>query len=216
MNEYKWTTFPTIGYITSKLDDEKLAPIWKEVNTILNSFDRAQENNENLAGHIQREYKLVDCFDHMNKIVSPLVGAYRKEFPSYMSKVQVSSDPEFDDVVLTDLWVNFQKKYEFNPIHTHRGLFSFVLWLDIPYDIEEEENVFPKVPDADTTVSRFSFTYMDPLGNISHENLPVDRTWNGTICLFPSTLSHSVNPFYTSDDYRITISGNFRTIKHNW
>jgi hypothetical protein len=28
--------------------------------------------------------------------------------------------------------------------------------------------------------------------------------------LFPSKLKHGVNPFYTSDDYRISISGNIR------
>ena len=217
MREYRWNTFPTIGFITSKLNDEELTPIWKEVNKILESFNSAYEYNENLAGHIKREYKLVDCFSHMNDIVSPLIGAYRDEFPCYMSKVQVTNrDPHFDDIVLADLWVNFQKKHEYNPIHTHKGIFSFVLWLDIPYTIEEEDNVFLKVPDNDKNAGRFSFTYSDPLGTLSHEHIPVDKTWNGTICLFPSTLSHSVNPFYTSDDYRITISGNLRSIKHNW
>ena len=42
------------------------------------------------------------------------------------------------------------------------------------------------------------------------ETLPlfIDKTWEGTIVMFPSWLNHSVYPFYTSDDYRISISGN--------
>jgi hypothetical protein len=38
--------------------------------------------------------------------------------------------------------------------------------------------------------------------------VPVDKTFEGKMLFFPATLSHSVNPFYTSDDYRISIAGN--------
>ena len=38
--------------------------------------------------------------------------------------------------------------------------------------------------------------------------LPIDKAWEGTMILFPSSLNHNVYPFYTSDDYRISISGN--------
>ena len=38
---------------------------------------------------------------------------------------------------LTGLWVNFQKKGEFQPIHNHYGLMSFVIWMDIPYHYKD-------------------------------------------------------------------------------
>ena len=37
------------------------------------------------------------------------------------------------NVVLKSVWVNFQKKYEFNPLHDHTGIISFVIWIDVPY-----------------------------------------------------------------------------------
>jgi hypothetical protein len=36
----------------------------------------------------------------------------------------------------------------------------------------------------------------------------VDNTWEGKMALFPADLNHIVYPFYTSEDYRISISGN--------
>jgi len=36
----------------------------------------------------------------------------------------------------------------------------------------------------------------------------VDKSWEGTIIMFPAFLHHMVHPFYTSDEYRISISGN--------
>ena len=38
--------------------------------------------------------------------------------------------------------------------------------------------------------------------------LPVDKTWEGMMLMFPSKLHHSVYPFYTSDEKRISVSGN--------
>jgi len=31
-----------------------------------------------------------------------------------------------------DLWVNFMKPGDFNPVHTHGGDYSFVIFLDVP------------------------------------------------------------------------------------
>ena len=56
----------------------------------------------------------------------------------------------------------------------------------------------------------FTFSYPDSASSfpITHRNFDIDRSWEGTMFLFPANLAHSVNPFYTSNDYRVTISGN--------
>ena len=38
--------------------------------------------------------------------------------------------------------------------------------------------------------------------------IPIDSTWEGHIIMFPANLQHCVYPFYTSDDTRISFSGN--------
>ena len=54
----------------------------------------------------------------------------------------------------------------------------------------------------------FAFFYSEPGGKIFQEAIPVDKKWEGKICLFPASLDHCVYPFYTSDEYRVSISGN--------
>ena len=39
---------------------------------------------------------------------------------------------------LERVWVNIQRKGEFLPIHNHTGIYSFVIWADIPFNIEDE------------------------------------------------------------------------------
>jgi hypothetical protein len=112
-------------------------------------------------------------------------------------------------------WVNFQEKYEFNPPHSHSGVLSFVIWYDIPFYMEDE---LLKSPSQKTEFDKREngyFNFIPRLGEPTmHTSMSVpiaaDKRLNGTICLFPSSLSHSVYPFYSSDDYRITFSGNLR------
>lgn len=50
-------------------------------------------------------------------------------------------------------------------------------------------------------------------GEIREVEFPVDKLYEGQIFLFPSCLQHMVYPFTSSDDYRISISGNLRKKK---
>ena len=130
------------------------------------------------------------------------------KYPNYLKDYNVL----FNDAPLglDNYWINFQKKYEFNPPHSHSGVFSFVIWLKIPYDLQEELDYFGDVNQGSKT-SMFNFLYTDGLGKIKTYNVHVDKNFEGKICMFPSNMLHYVNPFYTSDDYRISLSGN---IKH--
>jgi hypothetical protein len=47
-------------------------------------------------------------------------------------------------------------------------------------------------------------------GNIETVKYPVDKTWEQRMLIFPAKLSHCVYPFYGTDEYRITMSGNIR------
>ena len=54
----------------------------------------------------------------------------------------------------------------------------------------------------------FSFQYSNIFGELQESPQPVDKSFEGRMFLFPSIMSHQVYPFYTSDEYRITVSGN--------
>ena len=44
----------------------------------------------------------------------------------------------FDSLGLETIWVNVTEKYMYNPPHNHQGIYSWVLFHDIPYSLEEE------------------------------------------------------------------------------
>lgn len=194
--------FPNIGFLIAEFTNEELEPIRKEARKLLGErFETAARFNQGLAGHLNNEYHLVDSKPYIEQLVKPLIGVYRETYPVYDTK-----DKEY---VLENTWINFQNKHEFNPVHFHIGVFSFALWLKLPYEIEEEKSVFPHVLDSENITANFCFQYTDALGNIQRYPIPADRKYQNKLLFFPAVMRHFVNPFYTSDEYRISVSGNF-------
>ena len=165
-------------------------------------------NNENLIGHIKEEYKMTNIdYDFQNFIIkASFTGVTNK----WMSKYSFLTEDR--PIVFESMWCNFQRKYEFNPPHTHSGLLSFVVFVKIPYDLEEEHKVYPDVKTNPTIpIATSKFCFLNPNGTgISMDVINVDKSFEGKGFIFPSTQYHEVYPFYTSDDYRITVSGNLR------
>jgi len=114
------------------------------------------------------------------------------------------------ELELERIWVNIQRKTEFLPVHNHSGIYSFVLWTDIPYAMADEVAHSPNPTTEKNRAGLFQFVYTDTLGKIGLLTLPVDCKWQGKMCVFPSELNHQVYPFYSSDDVRVSIAGNFR------
>jgi hypothetical protein len=200
--------FPNVGFLLVRLKYDDLLPIVNEVQSILDrEFVGIQDNRSNLAGNIQHEYKLNDSVQHIENVFLPLIPEYDKEFDYLETLQQNTRDTE---VVLDSAWVNFQRKHEFNPPHCHSGIMSFALWVDIPYSIEEEKSS-PSSNQSNMNIpGHFSFYYTNSLGNICSEHLPIDKEYNGYAVLFPSKMMHGVEPFATSDKFRVSVSGNFK------
>ena len=197
---------PNFGVLTCKLPSWMLAEMKKEMFAIQeNNFQnsKAIPANRNLAGHIKHEYKLPHLIDKLEPIMLDLAAQYDNRFSFFETIGTFKGERKLK---LTELWVNFQKKYEFNPVHHHTGVLSFVIWIQIPYQLDQENSVFSNVELPMT--SKFIFHYSSIIGQPANLPLPVDSSWEGQLALFPSMLPHSVSPFYTSDDYRISMSGN--------
>lgn len=194
--------FPNVGYLIAEFSDEELEPIRQEARKFLRTgFENAGRFNQGLAGHLNNEYHLVESKSYIESLVRPLIDVYRETFPLH--------DTKRKEYTLENTWINFQKKHEFNPVHFHIGIFSFALWLRLPYDIQEEKSVFPHIVDTENITANFCFQYTDALGNIQRYPIPADRTYQNKLLFFPAEMRHFVNPFYTSDEYRISVSGNF-------
>lgn len=211
MNTTQIHNFPNIGFVTRQLTNEELQPILDEVNEIKDNFSNfeSQRKNSHLAGNIDREYSLTKSHKHIYDTVMPSALKFNEQFDYFKLFLQ-GSTPKQVPFILQSAWVNFQQKHEFNPTHDHSGVLSYVIWLKIPYNIEDEFQLdFVKrsnTPEAGC----FEFLYNDALGKINKYPIPVDKKMEGVLCVFPASLYHQVYPFYTSDEYRITVSGNLK------
>ena len=191
------------GVVFSEVPSNLFASLLEE------SYKAKDPYNRNLAGIIEKEYDLRHLIstpigEELIDLCSRMVDMYsdRYEYPNL-----ITCNSSISSYKLQSLWVNFQKKHEFNPVHNHSGVFSFVIWMKIPYDLEEELKTGAGVNSVDNVASKFQFYYSTIYGNHSAD-LNINKDSEGMMVMFPSTLRHAVYPFYTSDDYRISISGN--------
>jgi len=172
---------------------------------LLKNISKQIPKNLSLAGHIKEEYDYMIWPENFEKwLIEKIFN--NDVLMGYMKSVDVISEPL--PFYLQSLWVNLQKKYEFNPIHDHGGIYSFIIPLQIPYKLEDEDVYFPKTSYKQSCTSRLCFVTTDPLGAITPNLVNMDKSYIGKVIVFPAKLQHMVYPFYTSDEHRITVSGN--------
>lgn len=182
-----------------KVSDEILDQLKNEAKFILENQSQFSKYNKNLAGNLEKEYSIDKSKEILEKDLITLANQYHKHS---------QENKHHPNWKIKDLWINFQKKYEHNPLHNHSGDLSFALWVTIPYDLKEELSLPNSKNSNAPSNSLFAFVHTDFLGRIVTTKINVDKSYEGTIIMFPSELNHIVYPFYTSDDYRISISGN--------
>jgi hypothetical protein len=190
--------FKNFGYIEEVIPHSLLQSLQVE------SQGAPLRNNTMISGltgnGVPIHYNLTDNRTKVEQYVLSLLPEYENEF-NYINSVNNIMCQPFPPLALGTAWFNFQKKYEFVPVHVHHGIYSFVIWLDIPYEIEEELS-FGKL------ASCFKFIYTSITGRPLNKVLPVSKEWVGKILIFPSSLQHVVYPFYTSSGIRVSLSGN--------
>ena len=163
--------------------------------------------NNDLAGNIEEEYLIPKAIPVFEKYLLDIIFK-TENLVNYMNnKFKMNSKDV--PVKLEKMWVNYQKKHEFNPIHNHTGCFSFIIFVDIPYTMEEQFK-YSKVKDSNSFRAGYlEFLTFNDLGDLGITCFPVDKTYNQSAFIFPALLSHTVYPFYKVNKPRITVSGNF-------
>lgn len=205
----RFRDLPNIGVIDVIVPADIMSVVNTSVEKMLSEkFEQSQGFQANLLGHMNHEYVAdSDCWRAVEPLVLALTRMYDERW-NFTPQVDIGIYNNNRSFKLKNLWVNFQRKHEFNPPHLHTGIFSFVIWVKIPYKLEDEDKVFPGINEQGQRTSKFTFHYSNILGQHSGMVVPVDNTFEGKMLFFPAGLTHSVNPFYTSDDYRISIAGN--------
>ena len=198
--------FPNVGAIEGQLPKDIVDNLWKLIEE---SKKQPEDMKSDLAGNISSSIRLDGN--------SPLIEDFVKNvIPIYIDQNIKSYGPPWRTTMkegqgwnLESLWVNFQRKHEFNPPHDHSGVYSFVIWMQIPTSYEEQR----KLPicaesNAHGSISNFGFHYTNILGTVSQFFYNMEKEAEGYMVMFPSEMKHEVFPFYENDGERISISGN--------
>ena len=169
-------------------------PLDKDVMDYIKSQIKLAKTNykDHLVGHISSSLVLPD---------------EERKLTNYIQEAAKELDyVEHTQFIMNDMWVNFQRKHEFNPVHTHAGKLSFVIWVEVPYTYEDECNseVARGVNEA-PCAGCFEFLYTTTTGVIERFTYPPTEN---RLLIFPASFHHLVYPFYTSDGVRVSISGN--------
>jgi len=162
--------------------------------------DETKKCNEYLAGLIKQEYNIDK--NKLFSVIEPYIEAYKKTIHHH-SNIKID-----EKLVLNKKpWVNFMTKFESNPIHTHDGDVSFVIYLQIPDSLKKEYK--------DNISNNSGPGTINFMNKIEKEKLSINtQTFFpevGDIFIFPTNLAHFVNSF-TSEGERISVSGNLDII----
>jgi len=169
-----------------------------EINN-LNALDEGKDFRKELAGHIQKERGLDN--NEVLKIISPYLQSYLQGFHQYRNEKLA------DGFKLKTSWINHQKKYEFNPPHTHGDDLSFVIYTKIPPGLDAEcRRSVSNSPGPGCIIFDFNMPgkSMNKLFLQTHAHLPDV----GDMFIFPAGLPHWVYPFKETEGERVSISGN--------
>tara|TARA_E500000318_G_scaffold111989_1_gene133158 strand:+ start:4622 stop:5212 length:591 start_codon:yes stop_codon:yes gene_type:complete len=157
----------------------------------LNEIEDLNLYNHELAGDLEEEYELTH-----EKIGTLLYSNIENSIFQHLKNI-VQNISQFE---LSSLWVNYQKKNEYNPAHLHSGTFSFVWYLDIPEEIRQEHKQQKSYKHTKTRgLIQFS-------ANHSNDFIVLNPKTDDLL-LFRAHHIHQVYPFY-SDNTRISVSGN--------
>lgn len=196
----KVKSLQNFDYYSGRLPNDTLNEV-KDLCETYHNTPNLKSYNDHLAGFIGDEYLLTD--EIKNLVMPHIYEGATALFEQPLMKWKLESG-----------WINYQKKYEINPLHNHSGLLSFVMWINIPYNLDEELNL-PYVKDSTVkkSATAFTFVYSDIHGTLCQQPFRIDKRGEGKFVIFHSKLNHMVYPFYTSDGYRISIAGNIEPTK---
>lgn len=211
--EPHWLNSP--GYIQAIVPDNVKEELINTMNGIEDGTIKAEDNRPVGERHLTKETKLP---------ITPKIKEFTEDLCYKYDEVFKGGDHLFWEYFHTSdhhrlkydtkgLWMNHSYKHDFNPCHRHEGMFAFVIWVKIPYNLDDE---LARNNGNSSMSSLFTFQWSNAKGMLRTAPLYVDKSWEWNIILFDAFLNHSVLPFYTSDDVRISIAGDIYATMDGW
>jgi hypothetical protein len=194
------------GIITTKIPEEFFSVLKEDVTDTIN-----KKNNKVAAENPDLQNTLAKQYDYVIK----------QDFKDIIINATQTYSGKFDFILGASIHanqvckINLQRKYEFFPSQTRSGALTWLLWLQIPYNLEDEDNVSSLVETGVKAASRMEFIYNTLDCGTRSQYLDVNQSHEGRLIMFPSFLRHAIHPFFTSDDHRVFMTGNVWISKPN-
>lgn len=185
-------------YSEAIVPDQIMSEILEEVQEIEKEQDEQINYSHLLASSIEKTLKIKKSHNSIHN------------FASKVANHHLGNSFEWNKE--GEIWMNLQGKYDFIPTHTHPSDISFVIWVKIPYTMEDELNYSNVSKSIDPHNGHLTFSYTSIYGSIIEKKIITDKRCEGHMIVFDSRLTHQVYPFFTSDQYRISIAGNLYKI----
>lgn len=210
--EVKKITPTVTGFLEVKLDKKMIEYLWKMVE-----ISRLEKINykQALVGNISKSYILEDQNNYFFKrSCIPLIKIFRQQNGSNDPYLKNAILDKNTPLLLRSFWVNYQYQTEFNPYHDHTGVYSFAIWLKVPYNWQDQNKLpqFKDINESNIKAGNFEFEYIDTLGGVRNIPYKLSPSMEGTMLFFPAQLRHCVYPFYGTDEPRISIAGNIALV----
>ena len=150
----------------------------------------------------KQQWMLIDDDNRFQKeVLNPIIQEYVTDY-GFPGKLKTT---HIHDLTFQKFWANYTGKGEYQALHNHDAIWSFVIWLKLPAVANDEQSVKEAMhPDA----GDFILTYSDIIGRTRKVNWKLEKQYNeGHMLLFPSDLYHAVYPHFQTDEKRLSLAG---------
>jgi len=201
---FKTIELPNIPIMQANLPEPVMTYLWQLIDV---AKANPKDLKGGLAGNISTSFELHDKQNIFETFCVPSLLSLDEKVGRGWHPLNSGHKYNYK---LTNLWVNYQRQTEFNPVHDHGGSYSFVVWMKIPTSNKEQRELpIAKESLNGDSISNFAFLYNDVIGNIRSLSIPMEKETAGSMVIFPSRMKHQVYPFYECDEERVSIAGNF-------
>tara|TARA_B100001093_G_scaffold458625_1_gene471184 strand:+ start:991 stop:1671 length:681 start_codon:yes stop_codon:yes gene_type:complete len=200
MKKPKAVDLPNYGVLECQLEENDINNLWKLVHKY--APNAKWEGNRLLEiGQDNKQFPLHDDEGlFQNEVLMPATQSY---FESYGTPFKLKST-HYHLPTFSRFWCRVSQDGDYQSIHDHQGIFTFVVWLKIPFEGENERLVQAGFrPEA----SDFVLCYPDTCGQYQKRNWVLGKGAEGKMLFFPSDINHIVYPHYTTTEYRVALAG---------
>ena len=200
MKKPKAVDLPNYGVLECQLEENDINNLWKLVHKY--APNAKWEGNRLLEiGQDNKQFPLHDDEGlFQNEVLMPATQSY---FETYGTPFKLKST-HYHLPTFSRFWCRVSQDGDYQSIHDHQGIFTFVVWLKIPFEGEDERQVQAGFrPEA----SDFVLCYPDTCGQYQKRNWVLGKGAEGRMLFFPSDINHIVYPHYTTTEYRVALAG---------